>query len=253
MDEHIPSLTDAEPSERFGGETRVTQAMEDYLKAAYRLEQDGGAVTTLRLAEELGFSGPSVTNMVKRLDDLKLVVHNRYHGIELTAAGRSVALEVIRHHRLLELYLAKALDYDLEEVHEEAERLEHHVSEELESRMERALNFPRFDPHGDPIPSRSGALPAIEDRALADLPRGSTGRISRVSDRDPEKLRFLSERGLKPGIDLAVSDRAPLEDSVRVEVDGTEHLVPSVIACLIRVHVTRESEPAREPSASKPR
>ncbi len=231
-----------EPAPRFGGETRVTQAMEDYLKAAYRLEQDGGAVTTLRLAEELRLSGPSITNMVKRLDDLKLVVHNPYHGIELTSTGRKIALEVIRHHRLLELYLATALGYDLEEVHQEAERLEHHVSEALEARIERVLDFPRFDPHGDPIPSRSGALPAIEDQPLAELPVGSTGRISRVSDRDPEKLRFLSNLGLTPGVELTVHEQMPFEGPLRVTVSGTDHLLPVAVARLIRLRDTTFSD-----------
>jgi DtxR family Mn-dependent transcriptional regulator len=253
MDHQRPVPTEDESIERFGGETRVTQAMEDYLKAAYRLEQEGGAVTTLRLAEELGFSGPSVTNMVKRLDELKLVVHNRYHGVELTPTGRSVALEVIRHHRLLELYLSKALGYNLEEVHQEAERLEHHVSEELEARIERVLNFPRFDPHGDPIPSRSGALPAIEDQVLSDVALGSTGRISRVSDRDPEKLRYLSDLGLKPGIELTVSERMPFEGPVRVRVDGVDYLVPFVIARLVRVNLTLDAVPGNDSLTPQPR
>ena len=241
-----------EPTPRFGGETRVTQAMEDYLKAAYRLEQDGGAVTTLRLAEELGLSGPSVTNMVKRLDDLKLVVHAPYHGIELTAAGRSIALEVIRHHRLLELYLATALGYDLEEVHQEAERLEHHVSEELEARMERVLDFPQFDPHGDPIPTRSGSLPVIEDFALSDLEPGITGRISRVSDRDATKLRFLSSLGLKPGVELTVRGHLPFEGPVSITVGDEEHLVPWVIAQVIRVDVTGAASMEADESAPDP-
>lgn len=244
--------TEPTPTQRFGGESRVTQAMEDYLKAAFRLEQDGGAVTTLRLAEELGLSGPSVTNMVKRLDDLKLVIHAPYHGIELTSAGRKVALEVIRHHRLLELYLATALGYDLEEVHQEAERLEHHVSEELEARMELALDFPRFDPHGDPIPTRTGSLPMIEDRALSELGSGVTGRISRVSDRDAEKLRFLSSLGLIPGIEITVRDQLPFEGPVRVTIGGEDHLVPWVIAQLIRVEVAGTEAAIAKPNVSAP-
>lgn len=252
MDDNPLQPAPDELAERFGGETRVTQAMEDYLKAAYRLEQDGGTVTTLRLADELGLSGPSITNMVKRLDDLKLVVHNRYHGIELTPTGRSIALEVIRHHRLLELYLSEALGYTLDEVHQEAERLEHHVSEELESRMERALNFPTFDPHGDPIPSRSGALPVIEDQALSDMPPGASGWISRVSDRDPDKLRFLSGQGLKPGVELTVTERQPLQGPIRVVADGVDHLVPLGVACQIRVRVSAGGAPVADPSTPEP-
>ena len=131
---------------------RITHAMEDYLKAVYRLHIDGGAVTTQRLAEELGISGPSVTNMVKRLDEMKLLEHTRYHGVVLTAAGERVALEVLRHHRLLEAYLTETLGFPWDEVHAEAERLEHMVSDELERRIDRALGHPSFDPHGEPIP-----------------------------------------------------------------------------------------------------
>lgn len=227
---------------------RVTSAMEDYLKAAYRLEQDGGPVTTLRLAEELRLSGPSVTNMVKRLDELKLVVHNRYHGIALTSAGRSVALEVIRHHRLLELYLSEALGFDLDEVHAEAERLEHHMSEELESRMELALGFPRFDPHGDPIPGRDGNVPRIEDSALDAMAAGAAGRVSRVSDRDPERLRLLFELGIRPGSHIRVVECAAFGGPVRVRVDDTERILPHAIAQLVRV----VPEPTSQPLPANP-
>ncbi|MDQ3539144.1 MAG: metal-dependent transcriptional regulator [Chloroflexota bacterium] len=222
--------------ERFGGDTRVTHAMEDYLKAAYTLEQEGGPVTTLRLAEAMGLSGPSVTNMIKRLDELKLVVHNPYHGISLTPSGRGVALEVIRHHRLLELYLSRALGYEWDEVHQEAERLEHHVSEELERRMERALDYPEFDPHGDPIPTRAGTIPAVEDVALPDLTVGARATISRVSDRDAEKLRYMSTHDLRPGTSLTVRDRLPYDGPILVEIHDDEQLVPFAIACLVRVH-----------------
>ena len=229
---------------RTDGEIRVTSSMEDYLKAAYRLEQDGGAVTTLRMAEELGLSGPSVTNMVKRLDELKLVVHNRYHGIALTPSGRSVALEVIRHHRLLELYLSEALGFTLDEVHAEAERLEHHVSEELESRIEQVLGFPQFDPHGDPIPGRDGNLPLIADSALETMVPGDEGRVSRVSDRDPERLRYLFGLGIKPGSHIRVVECLPFEGPVRVEVDDAEQLLPHSVAQLIRIETNPASLPA---------
>lgn len=214
---------------------RVTSAMEDYLKAAYHLETQGGPITTQRMAEELGLSQPSVTNMVKRLDDLNLVVHSPYRGIALTDSGRRVALEVIRHHRLLELYLSEALGFDLEQVHAEAERLEHHVSEELEARMERALGYPEFDPHGDPIPGRDGHLPTVNDTALTELPAGNTGQISRVSDRDPARLAYLTERGVRPGIRLSVLEQMPFEGPVRVDIEGAEHLLPHSVAMLVRV------------------
>lgn len=223
-------------AERFGGDRRVTPAMEDYLKVAYTLEQEGGPITTLRLADALSLSGPSVTNMIKRLNDLKLVVHNPYHGISLTPSGRGVALEVIRHHRLLELYLSRALGYEWDEVHEEAERLEHHVSEELERRMEKVLDYPEFDPHGDPIPTRAGTVPEVDDIALPKLATGRTATISRVSDRDPDKLRYMSGHDLLPGTSLIVRERLPYDGPLRVEIGEAEQLVPFAIACLVRVH-----------------
>ncbi|HEU0165235.1 MAG TPA: metal-dependent transcriptional regulator, partial [Thermomicrobiales bacterium] len=214
---------------------RVSQAMEDYLKAAYRLEQEGGPVSTQRLADELGISGPSVTNMVKRLDELKLLKHSRYHGVTLTPSGQHVALEVIRHHRLLELYLAEALGFDWDEVHAEAERLEHHVSEELERRMEKALGYPQFDPHGDPIPSRTGTFPEVDDIALPDVPAGKSAQVSRVSDRDPDHLRHLASLGVKPGVTLDVIEHLPFDGPIRVTVDGVEQLLSLTVARGVRL------------------
>ncbi len=249
MKDHNPAPASRSHAGGEVGEKRVTSAMEDYLKAAYRLEQDGGAVTTLRMAEELGLSGPSVTNMVKRLDELKLVIHNRYHGFALTPSGRSVALEVIRHHRLLELYLSEALGFSLDEVHAEAERLEHHVSEELESRMEQVLGFPQFDPHGDPIPGRDGLLPPIADHALETMSVGDEGRVSRVSDRDPERLRYLFGLGIKPGSRIRVVECLPFEGPVRVDVDETELVLPHSVAQLVRVE-TESDTLAVEPGSA---
>jgi DtxR family Mn-dependent transcriptional regulator len=216
-------------------EVRITASMEDYLKAVYKLEHDGAPVTTQRLAEELQFSGPSVTNMVKRLAELRLLTHNPYHGVHLTQAGQQVALEVVRHHRLLELYLSEALGYDWDQVHAEAERLEHHVSEELEARMEKVLGFPEFDPHGDPIPSRTGEVPAQPDGWLTDLAAGAQVRVTRVSDRNADHLRFLGDMGLKPGISLTMIEKMPFGGPVRVNIDGAEYIVPIAVAETIRV------------------
>jgi DtxR family Mn-dependent transcriptional regulator len=215
--------------------------MEDYLKAAYRLGQAGGTVTTQRLAEELGFSGPSVTNMVKRLDEMKLLVHTRYHGVTLTPAGEQVALEVIRHHRLLELYLSEALGYDWDEVHAEAERLEHHVSEKFEQRMERALGYPQFDPHGDPIPTRTGEVAEVPDTMLADAEAGTIGSVSRVSDRDPELLRHLTSLGIRPGTRIEIVEHLPFDGPLRVRVAGTEQVVSMTIAREVRILPERQS------------
>ena len=216
-------------------EQRITASMEDYLKAVYRLEHNGAPVTTQRLADELKFSGPSVTNMVKRLAELRLLTHNPYHGVQLTPAGQQVALEVVRHHRLLELYLSEALGFDWDQVHAEAEKLEHHVSEELEARMERILGFPEFDPHGDPIPTRAGELPKRPDISLTELEVGRSVLVTRVSDRHPEHLRFLGEMGLKPGIALTVLEKMPFGGPVRVTIERDEHLIPLAVAETIRV------------------
>src|SRR5699024_607672 len=130
--------------------------------------------------------------------------HLPYKGVSLTETGRNVALEVVRHHRLLELYLSQALGFDIDQVHAEADRLEHHVSEELETRMEKALGYPEFDPHGHPIPDRAGALPSIMDIPLAELPPNREAVVSRVSDRDPDQLRQLDTFGIRPGVKVQV-------------------------------------------------
>ena len=203
----------------------VSHAMEDYLKAAYRLKMDGKPATTQLLADELGVSGPSVTNMVKRLDEMRLMRHTRYQGVELTPAGEKIALEVVRHHRLLELYLAETLGYPWDQVHEEAEKLEHHISEELEARMDSILGFPTRDPHGDPIPTRDGLVPENEDVPLADLPSGATARVVRVSDREAEQLRYLAELGLVPGAMVNIVERLPFDELTRIEVGGKIHVI----------------------------
>jgi DtxR family Mn-dependent transcriptional regulator len=220
---------------RFGGDTRITTAMEDYLKVAFQIDQEGLPVTNLRLSERLGLSGPSVTNMMKKLDDLKLVVHNPYHGASLTPAGRSIAVEVIRHHRLLELYLAEALGYNIDEVHHEAERLEHHVSEDLERRMEKFLGYPTLDPHGDPIPNRDGTIPDVIDVALLGIEPGTIRQVSRVSDRDPDQLSKVFGAGISPGSEVVLVNPAEPDQDVQIRVDGNECTLAWNVAQGIRV------------------
>ena len=209
--------------------------MEDYLKAVYRLRDSGAQVTTQRLADELGVTGPSVTNMVKRLHELRLLRHSRYRGVELTEAGTKITLEVLRHHRLLELYLSETLGMPWDQVHDEAERLEHHLSEELEERMDSALGFPTHDPHGDPIPSREGTIDHVSVVRLLDLEPGDRKLVTRVSDRDPEQLRYLGGLGLFPGATVAVLERLPFEGPIRIEVDGVEHIVGRPLAAAVHV------------------
>ncbi len=229
------------------GSPRITHAMEDYLKAVYRLKSDGGAVTTQRLAEELGISGPSVTNMVKRLDELKMLSHTRYQGVELTPAGEKVALEVLRHHRLLEVYLAQSLGFPWDEVHAEAERLEHLVSDELERRIDEALGHPSHDPHGAPIPTSDGMMPTRSDRCLADLAPGEVAVVQEVSDRDPEQLRYLGTLGLRPGQRVELIERLPFEGPIRLRVGDDEHLIGAPLARIVHVigGTDADAEPAR--------
>ncbi len=214
---------------------RVTPAMEDYLKAAYRLRDGAGPVTTQRLAEVLGVSSPSVTNMVKRLHELGLVRHERYRGVELTGAGERIALRVVRRHRLLELYLAERLGFPWDESHAEADRLEHHVSEEMEARIDAVLGHPTRDPHGDPIPSRDGTVAHLGNTRLLDLEPGKGGVIVRVSDWDSEQLRYLGGLGLYPGVAVVVLDKLPFEGPLRIGVGDAEHLIGPPLAAAVRV------------------
>lgn len=215
----------------------ISVAMQDYLKAIYRLQQGDGRATTLNLANELGLSGPSATNMIKRLAELSLVEHNRYHGVRLSSSGEKIALEVIRHHRLLELYLAEAMGFEWDQVHEEAERLEHHVSTEFEARMDELLGHPKFDPHGDPIPSRLGDVPSTTWVWLSELPVGSRAVLRRVSDRDSQQLRYLAEIGLVPGVVLEVSQSAPEGggNARNLLIAGHRHAIPMELATSMQV------------------
>jgi DtxR family transcriptional regulator, Mn-dependent transcriptional regulator len=190
-----------------------SEAVEDYAKAIYALAgPDAGAVGTSALAERLGVSPGTVTAMLKRMDEMGLVEHQRYHGATLTPLGERVALEVIRHHRLLESYLAEALGMPWDRVHDEAEVLEHYISEELEERIAEALGDPEVDPHGDPIPDRELELEQGSTRSLVELEPGATGVLARVSDSAPEMLRYLAERGIAPGDRLEVVERQPGRD-----------------------------------------
>lgn len=224
------------PAENHAREGRpaITAAMEDYLKAIYRLQQGDDRVTTLELAGELRLSGPSATNMIKRLAELGLVEHNRYYGVRLSDAGARVALEVIRHHRLLELYLAEAMGFDWDKVHEEAERLEHHVSSEFESRMDELLGHPEYDPHGDPIPSVQGTLPDAAWHPLSEEPAGSEVVLRRVSDRDSEHLRYLAEIGLVPGTSFKVV-AADAEGEWRIRTESGEYAIPAALTAGMQV------------------
>lgn len=217
----------------------ITPAMEDYLKIIYKLQQESDKVTTQSISERMNVQSPSVTNMVKRLAELNLVEYTPYRGVLLTASGRKAALEVLRHHRLLELYLKEALGYSWDEVHEEADRLEHSISEEFEARIDRVLGHPTTDPHGDPIPTPDGEIRPMSDLLLGDLETGARVIIERVCDRDPEKLRYLGRLGLYPSARVRVLERFPFGGPVRVQVGDAQHIIGRELAQSI--HVSRHA------------
>lgn len=227
--------------------TAITAAMEDYLKVIYGLDERGNRITTQAIAERLEVAAPSVTGMLKRLADINLIEHERYRSIKLTDAGRKVALEVVRHHRLLELYLAEALGYTWDEVHDEADRLEHLISEEFERRIDAALGHPTIDPHGDPIPTIAGVVTQIPEDRLSALETGESATVVRVSDLDADKLRYLGSLGLYPDAAVTVLERMPFNGPLRVRVGGDEHVVGIELAA--SVHVDSSPDKPKRPGA----
>jgi DtxR family Mn-dependent transcriptional regulator len=217
----------------------VSSAVEDYAKAIYALQRrGGGAVSTNALAERLGVTAASASGMVKRLDDLGLVSHEPYRGVRLTPPGLRLALEVIRHHRLLELYLAEQLGVPWDRVHEEAEVLEHVLSEDLEQLIAEKLGNPTRDPHGDPIPTPDLRLVEPDTIALDALDTGARGTFVRVSDSDPEMLRYLAERGIAPGDRFEIVDRQPFGGPLFARFGGDDvHVLGGALARAMRVEV----------------
>jgi DtxR family Mn-dependent transcriptional regulator len=206
----------------------VSPVVQDYSKAIYALQgrSEGGAVTTNALAERLGVSAGSASGMVKRLDTLGLVEHIPYHGVRLTPRGMKVALEVLRHHRLLERFLAEELGVSWDRVHDEAEVLEHVLSEDLEALISAKLGHPTIDPHGDPIPTVDLEIVEPETISLDTLDAGARGTFVRVSDSDPEMLRYLGARGIAPGAALEVVERQPFGGPVLARFGGQPEVHP---------------------------
>jgi DtxR family transcriptional regulator, Mn-dependent transcriptional regulator len=215
-----------------------SSAVEDYAKAIYALERRGGEpVTTNAVAERLGVTAASASGMVKRLCELGLVDHEPYHGVSLTDDGRRVALEVLRHHRLLELYLAESLSVPWDRVDREAEVLEHVLSEELEELIAAKLGNPTHDPHGDPIPTRQLTIDEGETTSLQSLEAGARGTFTRVSDSDPEMLRFLAQRGIAPGASFEVVEKQPFDGPLFVRFGEEMHVLGGGLAQAMRVEV----------------
>ncbi len=216
----------------------ISSAIEDYAKAIYALEERAGeAVSTNALAERLGVTAASASGMVKRLGELGLVEHRPYRGVSLTEPGRRVALEVIRHHRLLELYLVESLGVPWDRVHQEAEVLEHVLSEELEELIAAKLGDPTHDPHGDPIPTRDLTIEETSTVSLQSLRPGNRGTFTRVSDSDPEMLRYLADRGIAPGTVFEVIDKQPFDGPLFVRFGEHVHVLGGDLARAMRVEV----------------
>ena len=220
----------------------ISQAVEDYLKNIYKLQKGREAVdkvTTSLIAERMDVAAASVTNMIKKLAEMNLLGHTPYQGVVLTKAGEKIALETIRHHRLLELYLSEALGYPWDEVDAEAERMEHAISEEFEDRIDEMLGHPTVGAHGEPIPTKQGDIARPDYLSLADLEIGDHATIRQVSDRDPEMLRYMIELGLTLGTSVEVCEKAPFKGplQVRIGVVG-EHSLGLELAAHIFVSPT---------------
>lgn len=223
-----------------GHDATVSSAVEDYAKAIYALEHRGGhAVTTNALAARLGVTPASASGMVKRLCEMGLVEHEPYRGVSLTERGRRVALEVMRHHRLLELYLVQSLGVPWDRVHAEAEVLEHVLSDELEELIAAKLGNPTHDPHGDPIPTRELTIEEVPTDSLNDLESGACGTFVRISDSDPDMLRFLADRGIAPGASFEVIEKQPFDGPLFVRFCDHVHVLGGGLARAMRVEVTR--------------
>jgi DtxR family transcriptional regulator, Mn-dependent transcriptional regulator len=207
----------------------LSQSIQDYLKSIHKLQEDG-PVSTTDLAHELNISGASVTGMLKRLDTMGFVNYNSYKGVTLTDSGNRIALEIIRHHRLLELYLKEVMGYSLEKVHDEACRLEHHISEEFGDKISDMLGNPKFDPHGHPIPTKDGRVEAEKEIQLCDGIDGNKYVISRLDDENPSLLGYLEKMRLLPGIELLMIDKAPFSGPIKLNRENEEIVIGHEIA-----------------------
>ncbi len=205
----------------------LSHNIQDYLKRIYDLTSKGGKAATSQLAQSLGVSAASVTNMIQKLSLTQppYVTYQKHQGVQLTEAGRMIALKIIRRHRLIEDYLVQKLGYAWDEVHAEAEILEHAMSPLLEKRIDAALGFPEFDPHGDPIPDENLQMPYIEETTLSQMTIGQSGLIIRVPHEDPQVLRYLGKCGLRPGVKIELLSRTPYDQTMRVRITDVEEEV----------------------------
>ncbi|MBI4519702.1 MAG: metal-dependent transcriptional regulator, partial [Gemmatimonadetes bacterium] len=206
----------------------LTRSVEDYLKTIYHLSERGEVASTSSIADSLAVQPASVSGMIKKLAESGLAEHEPYRGVRLTDAGKREALRVLRRHRVLEAYLKARLGYTWDDVHGEAERLEHAVSDDLIDRMESALEHPQHDPHGAPIPTRGGEIEAVDYVTLAEITAGTDVEVRAVQDDDPQRLRYLATLGLLPGVQVRVVERAPFNGPVTLLVGG-DNGIPQVV------------------------
>ena len=218
-----------------GRREALTAPVEDYLKAIYAIGKGTGPAATNEIAQRLDLAPASVSGMVRRLADQGLLAYERYHGVKLTESGRRAALRTLRRHRVIEAYLAKALGYPWDRVHDEAERLEHAVSDELVDRMAATIGEPEVDPHGAPIPTRDGAVDETVYRSLAELAVGASGSVIRVADEDPEMLRYLGELSIVPGKRVTVKARAPYDGPITLTMGRHELSIGPALAAQVLV------------------
>jgi len=220
---------------------KFSPPIEDYLKTIYLLREREGAATTTAIATALEVTPASVTGMMKKLAELKLVRHTPYQGVELTKSGEKIALEMVRHHRLLELFLMEALGYTWDEVHAEADVLEHVISEDFEERMAARLGYPTLDPHGAPIPDKDGSIASVKERALLAMQTGESAQITHINDTDSAMLRYAASLGLRPHTPLKLIEVEPFGGSLRVKIGKAEKAIGRELAAQIFVSLEPSS------------
>ena len=223
----------------------LTRSVEDYLKAIYRLSPEGRPASTSDIATLLELSPASVSGMVKRLSEQGLLEHAPYKGVQLTAEGRRAALRMVRRHRLIEAYLVATLGYSWDTVHDEAERLEHAVSDTLVERMAAVLGHPTVDPHGDPIPAEDGSIDEPDFVRLADVSPGQTVELRRVSESQPDRLRYIASVGLTPGAAVTVMERQPFQGPITIQASGRTHVIGHELGQVLLCAQVESREPSR--------
>ena len=217
--------------------TAISAVMREYLGEIYRLERSPEGVTTSALAERLEVSSSAVARMLRRLDEAGMLRHVPYQGVQLTPQGEREALRSIRRHRLLEVFLVKVMGFSWDEVHEQAHGLQLTITEAFEDRMDAVAGYPSHCPHGDPIPTKDGLIAPVNDQPLLEAPVGASGVLRRVKTDDSEKLRYLAQLGLVPGVPLQIVGRAPFNGPLRIRAKGAEHVLGAELAQSLRVEL----------------